>query len=303
MIERTPWLDASAHAMLIGGLVVIGLPLYYAFVAATLPLEEVLVTPMPMWPGTRLAENMMTALTQREFGRQILNSMVIAAGITLGKLSVSMLSAYAITYFRFPFRATAFWAIFITLMMPIEVRITPTYAIAANVLSPFQRVLELLGLQDMPWYEVAMTARFSLLDSYAGLTVPLIASATATFLFRQFFLTVPDELLEAARLDGASPWRFFVDILWPMSRANVIALAIIVFIYGWNQYLWPLLITTDKDMLTAVVGVAKFLPGGSEIEPAWNVVMAASLLVMLPPVLVVVTLQRWFVKGLVDTDR
>ena len=280
------------------------LPLYYAFVAATLPLDEVLVTPMSLVPGTRLADNVMAALAQRNFGRQLFNSAVMATGITVGKLAVSILSAYAITYFRFSFRNAAFWAIFLTLMVPIEVRIVPTYAIAANVLGPFQSLMALVGLDASPGFDLIMKAKWSLLDSYLGLTLPLIASATATFLFRQFFLTVPDELLEAARLDGASPRQFFTDILWPMSRTNVVALAVIVFIYSWNQYLWPLLITTDNDMTTAVVGMSRLLPGGfSESETRWNVVMASALLVMLPPVTVVLALQRWFVKGLVDTDR
>lgn len=303
MVERTPWLTGIAHGLLIAGIAAMCLPLYYAFVAATLPLEEVLVTPMPLIPGTRLSENVMTALEQRDFGRQLVNSAIVAFVITVGKLGVSILSAYAITYFRFPFRGAAFWAIFLTLMIPIEVRITPTYAIAANVLGPFQSLAAVVGLGSLPSFDVFMSAKWSLLDSYVGLTLPLIASATATFLFRQFFLTIPDELLEAARLDGASPWRFFVDVLVPMSLTNIVALAVIVFIYGWNQYLWPLLITTDKEMVTSIVGVAKLLPGNTEAEPQWNVVMASSLLVMLPPVLIVILLQRWFVKGLVDTDR
>lgn len=303
MVERTYWLTGIAHVMLIAGIAIMCMPLYYAFVAATLPLEEVLVTPMTLIPGTRLSDNVITALEQRDFGRQLVNSAIVAFVITVGKLGVSILSAYAITYFKFPFRAAAFWAIFLTLMIPIEVRITPTYAIAANVLSPLQSLAAVVGFGSLPSFDIFMSAKWSLLDSYVGLTLPLIASATATFLFRQFFLTIPDELVEAARLDGASPWRFFVDVLLPMSLTNIVALAVIVFIYGWNQYLWPLLITTDKEMATSIVAIAKLLPGNSEAEPQWNVVMASSLLVMLPPVVTVIVLQRWFVKGLVDTDR
>ena len=202
-------------------------------------------------------------------------SLVSALVITFGKIAISLLSAFAIVYFRFPFKNFFFWAIFITLMLPVEVRIGPTYKVVSD-----------LGM----------------LNTYAGLTIPLIASATATFLFRQFFMSVPDELVEAARMDGASPMRFFWDVLLPLTKTSIAALFVIQFIYGWNQYLWPLLATTTEDMYPVVVGI-KMKIEGSDSQNEWNVVMATALLAMLPPALVVVLMQKWFVKGLVDTEK
>ncbi|MBS0550807.1 MAG: ABC transporter permease subunit, partial [Proteobacteria bacterium] len=215
-------------------------------------------------------------------------------GIAVGKIAVSLLSAFAITYFRFRFRMLAFWAIFVSLMLPVEVRILPTYEAVANVALPLQWLADLAGIE--------VTLEWNMMNSYGGLILPLIASATATFLFRQFFLTVPEELCEAARIDGCSPLRFFRSILLPLSMSNMAALAIILFLYGWNQYLWPLLFTTDKDMATAVIGLKNLIPQ-ADMEPAWNIAMNAALLVMLPPVIVVVALQRWLVRGLVDSGK
>ncbi len=216
-----------------------------------------------------------TGTTREPVGMMLFNSLVMALSIALGKIVISILSAYAIVYFRFPFRMTVFWLIFITLMLPVEVRIYPTYKIAADL---------------------------NLLDTYAGLTLPLIASATATLLFRQFFMTVPDELLEASRIDGAGPLRFFKDTLLPLSRTNMAALFVILFIYGWNQYLWPLLITTRDDMQTIVIGIRKMI-ATSDALTEWQIVMATAMLAMLPPVVVVVVMQKLFVRGLVETEK
>ncbi|MEP1517629.1 MAG: sn-glycerol-3-phosphate ABC transporter permease UgpE, partial [Nitratireductor sp.] len=205
----------------------------------------------------------------------LVNSTVMALGITIGKIVISLLSAFAIVYFRFPLRKTVFWLIFMTLMLPVEVRIVPTYEVAAN---------------------------FGMLNSYSGLILPLIASATATFLFRQFFMTVPDELAEAARVDGAKPMRFFFDILLPMSRTNIAALFVILFIYGWNQYLWPLLVTTDPSMNTIVMGIKQMFPSGDDWAD-WPVIMATAILAMIPPVAVVIFMQNLFIKGLVETEK
>ncbi len=307
MIERTPKLDLFCHALLIAGIAAICLPLYYAVVAATHTLDDVLLVPMPLLPGTELITNLKAALAKGDLGRQLVNSLIVSIGVTTGKIAVSILSAFAITYFRFPFRMTAFWLIFATLMLPIEVRIVPTYAVAAHPLQPLGWLLEQTGLgglvERLSGWDVEAVVKWSLLDSYAGLILPLTASATATFLFRQLFLTIPEELLEAAKIDGASPMRFLVDVLWPMSRTNVVALSVILFVFGWNQYLWPLLIITDASMATAVIGLAKQMPGAAEAVPKWNVLMASSLLITLPPVLVVIVLQRWFVKGLVDSEK
>ncbi len=281
MIENRRGLDIFSHIMLIAGIIVILFPLYVAFVAATLDNKAVFNTPMTLLPGGHLWENLSLIWHQgvggntAPFGVLLLNSFVMALGITVGKISVSMLSAFAIVWFRFPLRNLCFWMIFITLMLPVEVRIFPTVEVIANL---------------------------KMLDSYTGLTLPLMASATATFLFRQFFMTLPDELLEAARIDGASPLRFFRDIVLPLSRTNLAALFVITFIYGWNQYLWPILITSKADMGTAVAGIKSMISTGDGTTQ-WNQVMAAMLLTLAPPLVVVLVMQRAFVRGLVDSEK
>ncbi|HTQ01966.1 MAG TPA: sn-glycerol-3-phosphate ABC transporter permease UgpE [Casimicrobiaceae bacterium] len=283
MIENRPWLTVVSHLVLIVGVAIVALPVYITFVASTLAADEVLQAPMPLIPGTHLIENYAKVLgegvsanvTSPPVGRMMWVSLVSALVIACGKIAISLLSAFAIVYFRFRFRALAFWLIFVTLMLPVEVRILPTYKIVSDL---------------------------HMLDTYAGLTVPLIASATATFLFRQFFLTIPDELAEAARIDGAGPMRFFLDVVLPLSRPNIAALFVILFIFGWNQYLWPLLVTTDESMYTTVIGIKRMIAGG-DAATEWNLVMATAMLAMLPPALVVLLMQRWFVKGLVDTEK
>ena len=282
MVDRNPWLNFLSHAVLVLGVVIVAFPLYLALIASTHTADAIVQSPMPLLPGAHLWENYQDAL----FGSGKLGSntnvvhmmgvsFVVAMVITVGKIAISLLSAFAIVYFRFPFKMLCFWAIFLTLMLPVEVRILPTYKVVAD-----------LGL----------------LNSYAGLTLPLIASATATFLFRQFFLTVPDELVEAARIDGAGPMRFFKDVLVPLSRTSIAALFVIQFIYGWNQYLWPLLMTTSEDMYPVVIGIKRMLAGG-EAAVDWNIVMATAIVAMLPPTAVVILMQKWFVKGLVDTEK
>ncbi|MGC6389223.1 sn-glycerol-3-phosphate ABC transporter permease UgpE [Ewingella sp. S1.OA.A_B6] len=281
MIENRRGLDIFSHIMLILGVLVILFPLYVAFVAASLDIQQIHQVPMSLIPGTHLWENIRTIWTQGvgdgspAFGRMLINSFIMAIVITIGKISVSMLSAYAIVYFRFPLRNLFFWLIFLTLMLPVEVRIFPTIQVIANL---------------------------NMLDSYTGLTLPLMASATATFLFRQFFMTLPDELLEAARIDGAGAMRFFWDIVLPLSKTNLAALFVITFIYGWNQYLWPILITSDASMGTAVAGIKSMISSGDG-STQWNQVMAAMILTLLPPLAVVLLMQRWFVRGLVDSEK
>jgi sn-glycerol 3-phosphate transport system permease protein len=283
MVDRRPWLDALAHAVLIIGVLAVAFPLYLTFVASTQTSQAIVQSPMPLLPGSHLVENYTTAWngtgggsgSKTPVGQMMLVSLVSALIIAIGKISISMLSAFAIVYFRFRFRMFFFWSIFLTLMLPVEVRIGPTYKVVSD-----------LGM----------------LNSYAGLTIPLIASATATFLFRQFFLTVPEELVEAARMDGAGPMRFFKDVLLPLSRTSIAALFVIQFIYGWNQYLWPLLVTTNENMYPVVIGIKRMISGGDS-DMQWNVVMATAILAMLPPALVVVLMQKWFVKGLVDTEK
>ena len=283
MVERRPLLDALSHLVLILGVVVVAFPLYLTFVASTHTTSEILHPPMSLLPGTHLVENYSAAWngtgegngSKAPVGKMLLVSLISALTIAVGKIAISLLSAFAIVYFRFPFRKVFFWAIFVTLMLPVEVRIGPTYKVVSD-----------LGM----------------LNTYAGLTVPLIASATATFLFRQFFLTVPEELVEAARMDGAGPMRFFKDVLVPLSSTSIAALFVIQFIYGWNQYLWPLLVTTSEDMYPVVIGIKRMISGG-DAQTEWSAVMATALLAMIPPALVVMLMQRWFVKGLVDTEK
>ncbi|KMW59492.1 Glycerol-3-phosphate ABC transporter, permease protein UgpE [Candidatus Rhodobacter oscarellae] len=266
------------HAFMILGVLVIFFPIWLAFVASTVTQPEIVQPPMPLWPGDQFIENYTAALfsgVNVPVATMLFNSLVMAVGIAVGKIIISLLSAFAIVYFRFPFRSTFFWMIFLTLMLPVEVRIVPTFEVVAG---------------------------FGMLNSYSGLIFPLIASATATFLFRQFFLTIPDELAEAARVDGARPMRFFIDIVVPMSRTNIAALFVILFIYGWNQYLWPLLITTDPEMNTIVMGIKQMFPSGDDVAE-WPVIMATSILAMIPPVIVVVSMQRLFVRGLVDSEK
>jgi len=282
MVENRPWLTVLTHLIIWVGVAIVALPLYVAFVASTLTYDQVLQAPMPLIPGGEFVNNYMQVLTQGSerasaapVGRMMFNSLVTALVIAFGKIAISLLSAFAIVYFRFRFRTFFFWMIFITLMLPVEVRILPTYKVVSD-----------LGM----------------LDSYAGLTLPLIASATATFLFRQFFLTIPDELAEAARIDGAGPLRFFWDVVLPLSRPSIAALFVILFIYGWNQYLWPLLVTTQESMYTTVIGIKRMITGG-DAATEWHLVMATAILALLPPALVVILMQKWFVKGLVDTEK
>jgi len=282
MVERRPALNFLAYAILSLGVVLVALPVYVTFVASTQTFEQIVAVPMSLVPGTELIANYATALTSGSeqassapVARMMLVSLIVALTVAIGKIAISLLSAFAIVYFRFPGRMFIFWMIFITLMLPVEVRILPTYEVMSNL---------------------------HLLNTYAGLTIPLIASATATFLFRQFFMTIPDELAEAARMDGAGPMRFFRDVVVPLSRTNLAALFVILFIYGWNQYLWPLLITTDQSMYTVVIGIRGMIAGG-DAATRWNIVMATAMLAMLPPALVVILMQRWFVKGLVETEK
>ena len=282
MIENRPFITVFCHIVLILGVVIIAFPIWITFVASTHDAVRMVQVPLPLLPGGHFFENLDQTLNKGiegglnlGVGMMMLNSLIMAMMIAVGKITISLLSAFAIVYFKFPFRMGFFWMIFITLMLPVEVRIIPTFEVVANL---------------------------NLLNSYWGLSIPLIASATATFMFRQTFLTIPDELLEAARIDGAGPMRFFKDILLPMSRTNIAALFVILFIYGWNQYLWPLLITTDQDMYTIVTAIKQMLEA-AEQAPEWNIIMMSTLLAMLPPVLVVIFMQKLFVKGLTETEK
>ncbi len=306
MVEKTPILDAFTYIFLMAGIIIVGSPIIYAIIAATLPIEDVSRVPMPLIPGDQFWVNMQAAWDKGDLGTQLFNSFVMASGITIGKITVSMLGAFSIVYFDYRFRTVAFVTVFCTLMLPVEVRILPTYEMAANLFGPLQSIWDLLHLNSlMSWFanhEVDVSLNFSLLDSYGGLIFPLVASATCTFLFRQFFLTVPEELCEAAKMDGASAMTFFRKILFPISKTNIAALVVIEFVYGWNQYLWPLLITTNPKMTTAVIGLQNLIPQADDL-PFWNVAMAGALIVMAPPILVVLFMQRWFVKGLVDPEK
>ena len=282
MVENRPGLTVLSHAVLILGVLAVAFPLYVTFVASTLKLEDIMALPMPLVPGDQLLENYAQVLTagtttgsKAAVSTMLFNSLVMALAIAIGKIAISIIASFAIVYFRFPLRHFFFWMIFVTLMLPVEVRIIPTFKVVSD-----------LGM----------------LNSYVGLTLPLIASATATFLFRQFFLTVPDELAEAARIDGAGPMRFFWDVLLPLAKTSIAALFVIQFIYGWNQYLWPLLITSEESMYTVVIGINRMIVGGDAANE-WNLVMATAVLALLPPAVVVILMQKWFVKGLVETEK
>jgi len=285
MVERDKIGRAISHLVLILGVAIVAFPVYVTLIASTQTSEQIVQTvPMSLAPGGHMLETYRIALFGGEasYGSKVAPvapmmwvSLVSALVISLGKITISLLSAFAFVYFRFPGRGLCFWMVFVTLMLPVEVRIFPTYQVVSDL---------------------------RLLNTYAGLTVPLIASATATFLFRQFFLTVPDELVEAARMDGAGPMRFFKDVLVPLSMTSVAALFVIQFIYGWNQYLWPLLVTTDESRYPIVMGIKRMFSGGDAANE-WNVIMATAILAMIPPALVVLLMQKWFVKGLVDTEK
>ncbi len=278
MVEKRGASLWFSHVIMIFGVLIVFFPIWLAFVASTVTNAEIVSPPMPLWPGDQFFNNYREALVSGvnvPVATMLLNSLIMAMGIAIGKIVISLLSAFAIVYFKFPGKMFFFWMIFLTLMLPVEVRIVPTYEVVAN---------------------------FGMLNSYGGLILPLIASATATFLFRQFYMTVPDELAEAARVDGASPMRFFWDILFPMSRTNIAALFVILFIYGWNQYLWPLLITTDPEMNTIVMGIKQMFPSGDDWAN-WPVILATSILAMVPPVIVVISMQKLFIRGLVDSEK
>jgi len=306
MIEKTPILDTLTYLFLMLGIVIVGFPIIYTIIAATLPIEEVSKVPMPFIPGDQFWVNIQEAWTRGDLGTQLFNSFIMATGITFGKIVVSMIGAFSIVYFDYRFRTVAFVAVFCTLMLPVEVRILPTYEMAANLFGPLQPVWDALHLNGLvSWiagHEIEVALEWSLLDSYTGLILPLVASATCTFLFRQFFLTVPEELCEAAKMDGASAMIFLRKVLLPLSKTNIAALVVIEFVYGWNQYLWPLLITTNPKMTTAIIGLQHLIPSPEDV-PEWNVALAGALIVMLPPILVVLFMQRWFVKGLVDPEK
>jgi sn-glycerol 3-phosphate transport system permease protein len=271
-----PWETLLLHTLLLACVIVIAFPLYYAFVISTQELSEVIQKPPRLLPSTHLIENYAEAWRRSHMGRLLVNSTIVAVGVAVGKIAISILSAFAIVYFRFRGSSLVFWMIFITLMLPIPVRILPTYEVIGN-----------LG-----W-----------LNTYAGLTVPLMASATATFLFRQFYLTVPNELAEAAQIDGAGPLRFLWSFLLPLSWANIAALFVVLFIYGWNEYFWPLLITNTEEMRTVVIGLERLIPRSGTELPTWNLIMAGAMMALLPPVAVIIFMQRWFVKGLIESEK
>ncbi|MDQ1197481.1 sn-glycerol-3-phosphate ABC transporter permease UgpE [Agrobacterium sp. SORGH_AS 787] len=295
MIQRTPYADAFTYGlMIIGFLLLIG-PFIVIISGASQSLQQINSVPFSFMPSDRLVENMHAAWNRANLGNAMLNSFIMASLVTVGKVALSALTAFAIVFFRSPLRHVFFWTVFITLMLPLEVRVVPTYAVAADMFHPFALLINAVSGIDI-------NIEWNLLNSYAGLTLPLIATATGTFLYRQFFMTLPDELAEAARMDGSGPMRFFVDMILPLSRTNMLALTTIMFVYGWNQYLWPLLMVTDPSYKTVMMSLSSLLPSENG-TPDWNVTLAGSLIIMLPPLLVVGLLQRWFVRGLVSTEK
>lgn len=305
MIERSPVFNIVTYAAMTLGLLVVLVPFWIVIVAGSQSLQEVSRVPIVLWPSSHLWENIQAAWARADLGPKMINSLIVASGVTFGKIVLASISAFAIVFFDFRARMVCFWMIFITLMLPLEVRIVPTYAIAANALLPFQVVLDTLGITGLvqALSSVRIGLEWNLLNSYTGLILPLVATATGTFLYRQFFMTIPDELIEASKMDGASPVRFFFDVLLPLSRTNMLALATIMFVSSWNQYLWPLLITTDRTNYGTVVMQLKALIPTQNGTPDWNVTMAGALIIMLPPLLIVALMQRWFVRGLITRDK
>ncbi len=309
MIERTPILNAMTHLIMASGLVLLLVPVWFAFVASTHTMQDVNTIPPEYLPGDQFFANLKAAWTRADFATKFVNSMIVAGGVVVGKVAIAAITAFSIVFFNYRLRQLVFWLVFITLMLPLEVRIVPTFAVAANALSPFQTILNLLGISSIveAVAGVRVELNWNLLNSYTGLILPLVATATGTFLYRQFFLTIPDELVEAAKMDGAGPVRFLWDTLIPLSKTNMAALATIMFVFAWNQYLWPLLIITDTaNFGVVVVELGRLIPdltttGGG--IPEWHTAMAATLIVMVPPLLVVVLMQRWFVRGLISTDK
>lgn len=281
MVEKNPVLTFFTHSSLVLGVILVVFPIYIVVVASTVSLGEILRAPMPIIPGGEVIQNYAKAIGSgvddfgASAGLMLVNSTIMALGVSIGKIIISLFAAFAFVYFRFPLRQVFFWAIFLTLMLPVEVRILPTYEVVAG-----------LGL----------------IDSYAGLILPIIASATATFLFRQFFMTVPRELADSAKVDGASPMQFFWLILLPISRTAIAALFVILFIFGWNQYLWPLLVTTQEQYYTLLIGINRMLAVGDQ-QAEWQVIMASTILAMVPPVFVVVSMQKLFIRGMTEQEK
>jgi sn-glycerol 3-phosphate transport system permease protein len=305
MIERSPFFDFFTYVAMAIGAVLVIIPFWITFVAGSQSLQEVSQVPISLLPSNHLWENLQAAWARGDLGPKMLNSLIVAVGVTVGKITLASLSAFAIVFFNFRGRMICFWLIFITLMLPLEVRIVPTYAIAANALLPFQVILDTLGISWLVQAAsgIQVSLNWNLLNSYTGLILPLVATATGTFLYRQFFMTIPDELAEASKMDGAHPIEFFFDVLLPLSRTNMLALATIMFVGSWNQYLWPLLITTDRANFGTVVMQLKALIPAQNGTPDWNVTMAGALIIMLPPLLIVAFMQRWFVRGLISRDK
>jgi len=305
MIERSPFFDFVTYAVMVFGMFFVLVPFWITFVAGSQSLQEVSQVPISLLPSSHLLDNLQAAWARADLGPKMLNSFIVAVGVTTGKIILAALSAFAIVFFNFRGRMICFWLIFATLMLPLEVRIVPTYAIAANALQPFQFILDTFGLTGLveTLSGIRIGLEWNLLNSYPGLILPLVATATGTFLYRQFFMTIPDELVEASKMDGAGPMRFFFEVLIPLSRTNMLALATIMFVSSWNQYLWPLLITTDRANFGTVVMQLKALIPDPNGTPDWNVTMAGALIIMLPPLLVVAFMQRWFVRGLISNDK
>lgn len=304
MIERTPIFNFFTQFALLCGLIVALLPFAIVLIAASHDLHTVNQVPMPLIPGSHLLENLQAAWHEANLGTALINSLIFASGVALAKIFFASITAFSIVFFRYRGRMVVFWLIFVTLMLPLEVRIVPTYAVAANAFGPITAVLDMLGinwlLQQLAGIDIRL--QWNLLNSHTGLILPLIATATGTFLYRQFFMTVPDELVEASRMDGSGPIRFFFDVLLPLSRTTMIALSTIIFVSTWNQYLWPLLVTTEAEYATATIQLRSLIPESAGL-PNWNVAMAGTLIIMAPPLAVMIIAQRWFVRGLISTEK
>ncbi|MBN9045291.1 MAG: ABC transporter permease subunit [Rhizobiales bacterium] len=305
MVERSRLFDIFTQVVLLLGFLAALGPIALVVIAASQNLQEVNTVPMPLHPGSDLWHNLTLAWSRARLSTGLVNGIAFATAVAAGKVVLSAISAFSIVFFNYRGRIAIFWIIFVTLMLPLEVRIVPTYAVASNVLGPYQAILDLTGITALiNWITgIRISMEWGMLNSLSGLTLPLVATVTGTFLYRQFFMTIPNELVEASRMDGSGPLRFFIEVLLPLSKSNMAALFTIMFIWAWNQYLWPLLVTTDPDHAVAVTNLKYLIPDGEGGPPEWNVAMAGTLIVLLPPLVVVIVMQRWFVRGLVATEK
>ncbi|MGO6855751.1 ABC transporter permease subunit [Rhizobium leguminosarum] len=305
MIENARSLNIAAGLVLIVGIVYILGPLYLTLATASQSYEFMLRNGLAWYPGDQFFANAAHIFTETHIPIQMFNSLVVALGDAFATCVLSLLSAYAIVYFRVRWAGVVFALILATIMLPIEIRVITTYQVASNVFSPVNALLDVTGLNGLiaEYFGAPVKLEWSVLNTHFGLIAPLVAHGTGTFLFRQFFLTLPKDLFKAARMDGAGPIRFLFDILLPLSRTSFAALFVLTFLSGWTQYLWPLVAASTSDMQTAVVGLARLVPDSEGEIPNFPMIMAGAVIVSIIPLAMIALLQRYLVQGLALTEK